>query len=144
MRRILVPIDSANPARMTAAVAQALRIYAQEPVTVHLLSVQPLVNGHVAMFFEAKELNELRLRAGTEDLAQAKALLESHKVPFQSSVCIGRSAETIARTARELGCDRIVMGSDKSSGLPGKLFGSLAQQVRQLLGGSDGCQVIEP
>ena len=49
MRRILVPIESANPARTTAAVAEVVRIYAQEPVAVHLLNVQPLVNGHVAM-----------------------------------------------------------------------------------------------
>ena len=144
MRRILVPIESANPARTTAAVAEVVRIYAQEPVTVHLLNVQPLVNGHVAMLFDSKELDQLRLRAGAEDLATAKALLESHNVPFSSSVQIGRSAETIARTARDLGCDRIVMGQDAASGRAGKLFGSLAQQVRHLIGGSGNCQVIGP
>ncbi len=33
---------SANPSRLAAAVDEAVRIYAQEPVTVHLLNVQPL------------------------------------------------------------------------------------------------------
>lgn len=142
MRRILVPVDAANPARTAAAVAETVRIYAQEPVTVHLLNVQPPLNGHVAMFFESGELDELRLRAGAEDLAPAKALLDCHNVPFKCSVRIGRSAETIASTARELACDRIVIGQDAASSRAGKLFGSLSQQVRHLLGGSSSCQVI--
>ena len=55
---------------------------------------------------------------------------------------IGRSAETIARTARELGCDRIVMGPDGVARLADKVFGTLAQQVRHLLGATGDCQVI--
>lgn len=142
MRKILIPVDAAHPARMTAAVAEAVRIYAQEPVDVHLLNVQPVVSGHVAMFFAAGELDELRQTAGAEDLAPAQALLERSHVPCSSSVRIGRSAETIARTARELGCDRIVLGQDGVDSLAGKLFGSLAQQVRHVLGVAGDCQVI--
>ena len=144
MSRILIPVDASNPARTTAAVAEALRIHAREPVSVYLLNVQPLVNGHVAMFFDSDELDELRLRAGEEDLAPARALLDAHNMSFKSTVKIGRSAETIASTARELGCDSIVMGDDRSSRLATRMFGSLAQQVRQLLGVSSNCQVIGP
>ena len=43
-----------------AAVAEAIRIYSKEPVTVHLLSVQPAVSGHVAMFFGSGELHQLQ------------------------------------------------------------------------------------
>jgi nucleotide-binding universal stress UspA family protein len=142
MRNILIPVDAANPARMTSAVTDALRIYAQEPVAVHLLNVQPVVSSHVAMFFAAGELDELRRAAGAEDLAPAKNLLERSHVPCTSNVRIGRSAETIARTARELGCDRIVLGQDGGGSLAGKVFGSLAQQVRHVLGVAGDCQVI--
>lgn len=142
MKAILVPVDAGNPARAKAAVAEAIRIYEHEPVQVHLLNVQPHVSSHVAMFFAPGELDGLRRDAGAEDLAQATALLDFANVPYTSSVRIGRSAETIARTARELGCDRIVMGNAESSGLAGMVFGSLAQQVRHLLGSASNCQVI--
>jgi nucleotide-binding universal stress UspA family protein len=142
MSKILIPVDASDPAGMTAAVAEAARIYAQGPVEVHLLNVQPAVNGHVAMFFGDRELHDLQQAAGAEDLAPAEALLRTHNVPCRSSVRIGRRAETIARTARELGCDRIVLGREGGAAtLASKVFGSLAQQVRQLLGGGS-CQVI--
>jgi nucleotide-binding universal stress UspA family protein len=143
MRNVLIPIDAGNRARTMAAVAAVVRIYRQEPVGVHLLSVQPAVSGHVAMFFGEGELTQLQLNAGAEDLGPAQALLKTSGVPFTSLVRVGRSAETIARTARELGCDRIVLGPDGEASFAGKIFGSLAQQVRQLVGaGSSDCQVI--
>jgi len=140
MRNLLLPIDS-NAARARAAVAEALGICAQEPVHIHLLSVQPLVSSHVSMFFGEGELQQTQLEAGAEDLAPARALLDTAGVSYTATVKIGRSAETIARVARELRCDRIVMGRE-DQGLAGKIFGSLAQQVRHLLSGANDCQVI--
>jgi nucleotide-binding universal stress UspA family protein len=141
MRKVLIPVGAGDPARNRAAVAEAIGIYSKEPVAVHLLSVQPAVSGHVAMFFGSGELHQLQSAAGAEDLAAAQAQLAAAGVPFTSSVRIGRSAETIARTAREFGCDRILMGQDLGS-LADRMFGSLPQQVRQILSGSGDCQVI--
>jgi hypothetical protein len=62
-------------------------------------------------------------------------------VPYTSTVLVGRTAETIAMAARDYGCGRIVFGSDEPS-LAGTIFGSLAQQVRQLLSASGDPQVI--
>jgi nucleotide-binding universal stress UspA family protein len=142
MRKLLLPVDSLSPSRTAAAVAEAVRICRQEPnVGVHLLSVQPVYSSHVAMFFGKGELHRLEEEAGLEELQPAKAQLEAAGVPFTASVMIGRSAETIARAARELGCDRIVMGSAGGSG-SGKVFGSLAGQVRHIMSGAADCQVI--
>jgi len=47
----------------------------------------------------------------------------------------------IVMAARGYGCDRIVFGRDEP-GLAGRIFGSLAQQVRQHLGASGDPQVI--
>ncbi len=143
MHKILVAVDASDRAAMKAAVAEAVRIYAQGPVDVHLLNVQPAVSGHVAMFFDQRELHELQHAAGAEDLAPAQALLRSSNVPCISTVRVGRCAETIARTARELGCDRIVLGRDDAAAtsLVGRMFGSLGQQVRQLTV-SGNCRVI--
>lgn len=142
MNKILVAVDASDAAGMKAAVAEAVRIYAQAPVDVHLLNVQPAVSGHVGMFFDPSRLHELQHAAGAEDLVPAEALLRSAQVPFVSSVRIGRRAATIARAARDIGCDRIVLGREAGTGsLASKVFGSLAQQVREVLGGGD-CRVI--
>lgn len=144
MKKVLIPVDASNAARTTASVAEAVRLYAREQVTIHLLSVQIAVSSHVGMFFAPGELDQLQLSAGAEDLAPFKAQLDEAGVPYTASVSIGRTAETIARVAREMGCDRILMGQDGSGNLAGKMFGSLAQQVRLIVSGSGSpnCQVI--
>ena len=143
MRNVLIPIDSGgSAARVKSAVAEAIAIYRREPVEIHLLSVQASVTSHVAMFFKGGELYEIQRLAGTEELAPAEALLATAGIPYTSSVLVGRKAETIARRARELGCDRIVMGQEAGVGLAERIFGSLAGQVRQLVGGASDCQVL--
>lgn len=142
MRHILVPIDPTRPARTRAAVDQVVSLYRQEPATVRLLRVRPTVSGHVAMFFDSSELRELQQSAGAEDLQLAQGLLDAAGVPYTSTVLVGRSAKTIVEAAQEHGCDHIVFGTEQTS-LASKIFGSLAQQVRQLLGTrADVAQVI--
>jgi hypothetical protein len=141
MRRVLVAVNAAADA--AAVVAEVLRMQAQEPIGVHLLNVQPAVSGHVAMFFDDVELHELQQIAGEEVLAPVRAQLGSHRVPCSSSVRIGRCAETIARTALEQGCDRVLLGHERTAtSLATKVFGSMADQVRLLLRGGRDCQVI--
>jgi nucleotide-binding universal stress UspA family protein len=141
MRKLLIPVDG-NTARTKAAVAEAVEICSKEPVEVHLLSVQPGVSSHVSMFFGKGELHQIQHETGMEELAPAQALLNAAGVPHTAGVMVGRSAETIARAARELGCDRIVMGSEKNGSLGGTMFGSLAEQVRHIVSGASDCQVI--
>ena len=141
MKRILVPIDATQPARMRSAIEQVVRMVREEPVNVQLLCVQPKVSNHVAMFFEPRELHQLQIDAGTEELLPAQRLLDAAGVPYSSTVKVGRTADTIVATARDLGCDHIVFGDD-APGLAGRLFGSLAQQVRTALGAHGDLQVI--
>lgn len=141
MRHLLVPIDPTQPDRTRAAVEQVVRLCREEPATVRLLRVQPKVSGHVAMFFASSELRELQQCAGAEDLQLAQSLLDAAGVPYSSTVRVGRSAKTIVDAAREHGCDHIVFGP-VPPGLAGRIFGSLAQQVRQMLGTRTDAQVI--
>ena len=101
--------------------------------------VRPM-SGHVAGYFGNRELQLLQHEAGTEDLQYAEGLLKAAGADFTSTVLVGRGAETIAQAARHYGCDRIVFGDEPPS-LAGRMFGSLAQQVRHLLGGA-AVQVI--
>ena len=105
-------------------------------------SVQPLVSSHVSMFFAAGELQRLQHDAGVEDLQAACAALQSAGVPYTMRVQAGRSAETIAKVAQELGCDGIVMGADGQGSRAGTVFGSLAAQVQHIVNAGKSCQVI--
>ncbi len=136
MRHVLVPIDPADPLRTRSAVAEAIRIHRDEQAGIRLVRVQPRVTGHVAQFFSPRELHRLQQEAGDDELRFARGLLDAAGVPYTSTVLVGRSAESIARAARAFGCDRILFG-DEAPGLAGKVFGSLAQQVRQLLGSGE-------
>lgn len=136
MRNLLVPIDPDHAERTRSAVAEAVRIYREDPVEVCLLRVQPRLDGHVALCLDAGQLRQLQQVAGEADLVLARSLLQEAGVPCAATVRVGRSAETIARTARELGCNRIVFGQ-QAPGFGSRVFGSLAQQVRHLLGGGE-------
>jgi nucleotide-binding universal stress UspA family protein len=141
VKQILVPIDSTQPAQTRSAIEQVVRLQARGPLRVRLLSVQAKVSGHVAMFFDPQELQALQTEAGVEDLEPARRLLEMAGIACTCEVRVGRSADTIVEAARELSCSSIVFG-DETGGAAGWLFGSLAQQVRLLLGGQPGLQVI--
>lgn len=144
MRKLLVVTDGLSPSRTRDAAKQAISLYQQEPVEIHLLSVQPRVSGDVSMFFAHGDLHDLQHDAGIEDLTPARNLLDLAGVPYQPVVRVGRSAETIARYAHELQCDRIVMGQQGANeSFTSRVFGSVTEQVRQLLGvGGDNYQVL--
>jgi nucleotide-binding universal stress UspA family protein len=142
MRKVLVPVNDLDDARMRAAIAEVISIYREESVQVHLLNVQVCVSSHVSMFFKSGELRAIHHEAGMQELAPAKAALDTAGVPYATHVEVGRRAETIARLAQEIGCDRIVMGRSEQKGFADKLFGSLAGQVRHLVDVTGNCKVI--
>lgn len=142
MAKVLIPVQPDQPDKTRAAVETAIRLFHGEHVAVHLLSVQARVNGHVASYFGADELHHLQQKMGREDLADARQLLDAANVPYTSSIAIGRRAETIALTAQEYGCRRILLGAPPEADLVGRVFGSLADQLRHLFSGAKGYEVI--
>ena len=140
MRKVLIPVDAGNPARSRAAVAEAISIYSKEPVTVHLLSVQPAVSGHVAMFFGSGELQQLQCGAGAEDFASAQAQLAAAGVPFESTgswVATASSWAKIGRAVSPPGCsDRSPNRSGKSSAAAATARSSAPERSRECQAGS--------
>lgn len=142
MRKVLVPISTLSRAQMQSALTDVISLYRQGPVQVHLLSIQIPVSRHVSDFFGSSELRAIHLESGMEELAPAKAALDAAGVPYTAHVHVGRSADTIVRVVREVGCDRIVMGQAEQAGFSEKLFGTLANQVRNLLSAIGDGKVI--
>ncbi|RYF36793.1 MAG: universal stress protein [Comamonadaceae bacterium] len=144
INKLLVPVDGQDPARTRAAVVRAIKLCGPQACEVHLLSVQPPVSDHVAGFFPKGELRQIQQRAGAEEMAGARALLQVANVPFTSSVWVGSRAETIAAAARRFGCSTIVMGDAQGAGgFAERVFGSAAQQVQRLLAAGE-CRVVGP
>ena len=144
MKKVLVPVTVHTSAeQMRHAVEEAIAIYRKEDgVQIHLLSVQLPVSRHVSDCFAPGEMHGLHAQAAKEDLAPARAAFTAANVPVLSHMETGRSAETIAAFAREIRCDRILMGEAAQAGMANKLFGNLASQVQHLLGLSSRCRVI--
>ncbi len=142
MESLLIPIDADCPERTRSAVLQAIGLCRTAGTQVHLLSVQPPVSSHVAIFFAERELRQLQQDAGQEELAPARAQLQAAGVEASSHVRVGQRARTIAQLARELGCKTILMGQDGPAPFASRLFGSVTSQVRQLVSSAGGCQVL--
>jgi nucleotide-binding universal stress UspA family protein len=141
MDNYLVCIEAGHESRTRSAVEQVIRLFREAPASVHLLMVKPPVSGHVAMYFDAGELQRLLTDWAREDLKPAQALLEAAGVPYSAIVRIGQSARTIAAVARDYHCGRIVFGVEPP-GLSERLFGSIAEQVRHLLQAQGDPEVI--
>lgn len=143
MKNLLITVDPESTAATQAAVNQAIALAAGEPAQVHVLSVQPRVSSHISRFFAREELQAHQYEAGSDEMARALEQLSQAHVSGVPHVRVGRRAETIAATACELGCDTILMGPDQPTESLGRLFGSVAQQVRHMLEASaPGCRVI--
>lgn len=140
--KVLIPMQPDAPDKTRAAIDHAVKLHDERGAALHLLSVQPRISGHVAMCFGPGELQGIVEQAAREELAEARVRLDAARVPYSCRVIVGRRAESIAEVARELGCDRILLGSQGTPRVTERLFGSLAQQLRHILGGSGGCEVI--
>lgn len=141
MRKVLVPVSPIR-AQMQSAVDEAIAIYRQEAVEIHLVNVQSAIPRYVAAYFDRSELRRIQQDASLEELAPAQALLDAAGIACITHIEIGRNAETIVQLAGRLGCDRIVMGRPEHVGITEKLFGTLASQVRHLVGVGGNCTVI--
>jgi nucleotide-binding universal stress UspA family protein len=142
MKNILFPIAAERDTHWS--VDYLIRMHREEPVRVHLLSVQPSLNGHVRMFFGDDDIRHFHREDGEKDLFPVQEQLSAAGVSHVCHIAVGSSAATIAEFARRFQCEQVVMGPAVSRGLlSGVLIGGLAQQVAHLLETmGTACQVI--
>lgn len=131
--KILLPVDgsegSSNAARHIAHIAAKI----EGGLEVHLLNVQPPGDDWmVRRMIKAEELAALEKEWGEAAISPARDILAAAGVPCQSHVVQGEVPATIARFARELGCDQIIMGTRGRSALGDLLLGSIAIKVLHL------------
>ena len=130
--KILLPVDgsegSSHAARHVGGIAAMV-----PDLQVHLVNVQPPGDDWmVRRMLKAEELDKMEKEWGESAIAPARTILAAAGLTATEHIVQGEVAETIARLARELGCDQIIMGSSGRSALGGLLLGSVAVKVLHL------------
>lgn len=129
MLKLLVPVDgSANSDRV---IEHLIHDHATgEAAELHLLNVQiPVDSGHARMFFNSEDVAAFHREEGQLALKSAREKLDAAGMTYTWHVAVGHVADTIVSFARELACDRIVMGTHGRSALTHLLLGSVASEV---------------
>ena len=105
----------------------------QEPIHVHVLSVQPRYSGQVRLFLSPTWLHEVQREDAEQEMAPLCQALRERGIAYEQHVVEGSSAEAIARFACEHHCAQVVMGPQAPGHLSERVFGSLNRQVEHLL-----------
>jgi nucleotide-binding universal stress UspA family protein len=132
--RIIVPIDGSAPATHAVVHALSLARNAQdaEILLVNVQSRETIEVSDVAAVISADADREAAARQSKKALRRAIGLCREAAVKFEARAELGPVAETIARLARELKADQIVMGTRGLGALRGLVLGSVATNVIHL------------
>ncbi len=132
MLKALIPFDGSDNALRAVDHLISL-VQAREPMEVHLLHVrQPIDSWEIRRVLTADEIAALQLSEGEDALQAARQRLEAAGISYTATILVGDVAQTIARHATEIGCDKIIMGSSGASAIAGLLLGSVTMKVIHL------------
>ncbi len=124
---------------MRAVEAACRQLAYRQPVTVHLLNVQPPNHSGVVKQYLSQDLiDKFHEAEGETTLQSARARLDNAQIAYTSNVEVGNVAQTIARYVRELHCNQVIMGtrglgSGGVAAISGLLMGSIATKVLHLV-----------
>jgi nucleotide-binding universal stress UspA family protein len=131
MHDIVVPICDTGDAGWAAS--QAIAIYRDQPVRVHLLNVQRPLPKHIAQFFNRDDLRDFHRDAGMRVLDPVIGMLDKAGIPHEDHVLVGHPAETIVHFAEDRHCDQVVVDAPSRGMLSLLGLGSIASQVQHLM-----------
>jgi YjbE family integral membrane protein len=126
--KVLVPIDGSRRS-LEALHLLARRCSPHAMPEVHVLNVQHPLSRHVASFLGRGDVAAWQQEQGEKALQKACELLSTLGLAHARHVRVGARAQTIADTARELGCRRIVMASARRNSLTRLVDDSVTQRL---------------
>jgi nucleotide-binding universal stress UspA family protein len=138
MPSVLVPVDGSDNS-MRALQAACRLVAHRQPVTLHLLNVQPPNHSAVVKKYLSQDLiDKFHQEEGETVLRSACAQLDDAGIGYMSHVEVGDVAVTITRCVQKLYCDQIIMGTGGLgargiAALSGLLLGSTATKVLHLV-----------
>jgi nucleotide-binding universal stress UspA family protein len=101
----------------------------RQPLELHLLNVQPPLHGDVTAFVSKGNVRDFHLEEGEKALKRACEMLMEEDVPFTKHVYVGQAARVIAELAREMRCDKVIMGTHGRGTITQLLMGSVSHEA---------------
>ena len=128
MQKVLVPVDGSP--NSLHAVRHVIKEFAKDRGgEVHLLNVQAPFSRHIAQFASRKSRDLFHHDQAQKALRPVVRMLDAAGVPHTDHIEVGRKAEVIAETARQLSCDHIVMSTARKNSLTRMLEASVTNRV---------------
>jgi nucleotide-binding universal stress UspA family protein len=128
--RILVGLDGSEAAQH--ALVTALDLAGLCGAEVHAVSVEERLPAYAGTVGEIEDEEHFAHEYFDAVIARARLTAAERGIPFDSSIVPGHAAQVLARLARELGCDLIVVGHTGHSRLHHLFLGSTADRVVEL------------
>lgn len=128
MLKALVPIDGSQNA--LGAIRHVIRlVQGREPLDIHLLNVQAPFHGDVTAFVPKGSVHDFHREQGHKAMAAACALLSESGIPYTKHIFVGHPAQVIADVAKQLGCDKVIMGTRGCGTITQLLLGSISHDA---------------
>ena len=125
MLRALVPVDGSS--NSLCAVRHVIKLVQdREPLEIHLLNVQPPIRGDVTAFVAKEDVQGFHIDEGHKCLKRACELLDEAGMHYTTHIYVGHAAQVIAEVAKELGCDKVIMGTHGYGTVRQLLMGSIS------------------
>ena len=112
-KSILLPVDLNHKSSWEKAAPEAVAIAKQNGAKIHLLTVIPDFGMSVVGTFFPADYAEQALQSGAEKLAELAAEIIPDDLLAKVHTAYGSAYQEIVRTAKEQGCDLIVLASHR-------------------------------
>ena len=132
MMKVLVPVDGSSHSQRVIRYLVG-RVRRGESLDIHVLNVQePIDSLEMRRFKLPQEIKRMQRKQGEERLRAACIRLDDAGIRYKVHLVIGPVAETIARAAKQLHCEMIIMGTRGMTVLASLVLGSVATKVIHL------------
>ena len=132
MLKALLPVDGSN--NSLCAVRHVIKLVRdREPLDIHLLNVQPPFHGDVTAFVSKEDVQGYHLDEAHKCMKRACELLSEAGLHYTKHVYVGHAAQVIAEVAKELGCDKVIMGTHGYSTIKQLMMGSISHAAIHLM-----------
>lgn len=129
--RVLVAVDGSPASRKAVEHVVAMSRDGRDPrsLEIHLANVQPSLPGDVSGFVAKGSAEGFHQQQAEQAMAQAREAIAAAGLTFHQHSAVGSPGRLLAETARQQGCDMIVIGSRGHGAASSALLGSVAQST---------------
>jgi nucleotide-binding universal stress UspA family protein len=128
MQQLLLPCDDSANALLAAR--EAIKEFRLDPaLRIHLLNVQTPFPAHIANHLGREDRSEFHQEHARAALAPVLREFDAAEVPYTLHIEVGDKVECILAAVQRLGCERILLATDRKSPLVRAIENSLTSRL---------------